>query len=122
MKRKLKDIVFGRTYGDIAVQHALRETLTELVKDLTPETIHAEEVDIVLTIDGVEYNHEKFFKMLSEAYFKHVQKAAKDLIIEKTLDSVDELRNSLEILRGKVEGLGDNIDRDMRVLRKNIKE
>ena len=31
MKRKIKEIVFGETTGDIAVQHSLGKTLDELV-------------------------------------------------------------------------------------------
>lgn len=76
MKRKIKDIVFGHTYGDIAVQHALGDTLDNLVRPLTPDNIHTEEVDIELKVNGIEVNHEEFFKMLSEVYFKKVKSCA----------------------------------------------
>lgn len=107
MKRLIKDIVFGYTYGDIAVQHALGDTLKNLVGPLTWNSIN-EEVDIELKVNGVEVNHEEFFKMLSEAYFKKVKSCAtkmfKDNIenFQQTLmncatECVNDLQNKVDL-------------------------
>ena len=118
MKRKIKDSVFGRTTGDIALQHCLGEALDTIVIDrLTSENIGTEEVDIVLTIDGKEYDHEEFFKHLSNNYSNYLKNQAKKLIVEDTLDKIDELKNSLEILTSQVNSLGDALD--MEFLKKN---
>lgn len=111
MKRKIEDIVFGRTYGDVAVQYALGEALTDLVAQrINPDTVHTEEVDIVLTIDGVEYNHEEFFEMLSESYFKHVRNEVKKIMVEKTLDALSELETSIYDMKNHLDDLSNKID------------
>lgn len=119
MKRKIKEIVFGETTGDIAVQHSLGETLEELVLNrLSSENIQTEEVDIVLTIDGKEYDHEKFFKLLADNYFKYLKTQAEKLIVEETMDKISSLKDSLDLLNSKVEALRDNIDFDMRIIKR----
>ena len=123
MKRKIKEIVFGETTGDIAVQHSLGETLDELVINrISSENIQTEEVDIVLTIDGKEYNHEEFFKHLSDNYFKYLRMQAEKLIVEETMDKISDLKNSLDLLNSKVESLRDNIDFDMRIIKRTEDE
>ena len=120
MKRKIKEIVFGETTGDIAVQHSLGKTLDELVINrLSSENIQTEEVDIVLMIDGKEYDHEEFFKHLSDNYFKYLKTQAEKLIVEETVDKISDLKYSLDLLNSKVEALRDNIDFDMRIIKKN---
>ena len=119
MKRKIKEIVFGETTGDIAVQHSLGKTLEELVINrISSENIQTEEVDIVLTIDGKEYDHEKFFKLLSDNYFKYLRMQAEKLIVEETMDKISDLKDSLSLLNSKVEALRDNIDFDMRIIKR----
>lgn len=123
MKRKIKEIVFGETTGDIAVQHSLGKTLEEIVINrLSSENIQTEEVDIVLTIDGKEYDHEKFFKHLSDNYFKYLRTQVEKLIVEETADKISDLKNSLELLSSKVESLRDNIDFDMRIIKRSENE
>lgn len=117
MKRKIKDISFGTTFGDVAVQNALGDTLMDLVSELTPENINTKEVDIVLTINGKEYNHEEFFSNLVEHYFDHVQKHAENILVEETTDKIDELKNTLEILRDGVDGLRDKLACEFRFLK-----
>ena len=123
MKRKIKEIVFGETTGDIAVQHSLGETLDELVINrISSENIQTEEVDIVLTIDGKEYDHEEFFKHLSDNYFKYLKMQAEKLIVEETMDRISDLKYSLDLLNSKVEALRDNIDFDMRIIKRTENE
>ena len=123
MKRKIKEIVFGETTGDIAVQHSLGKTLEELVINrLSSENIQTEEVDIVLTIDGKEYDHEKFFKHLADNYFKYLKTQAEKLIVEETMDKISDLKDSLDLLNSKVEALRDNIDFDMRIIKRTENE
>ena len=119
MKRKIKEIVFGETTGDIAVQYSLGKTLDELVINrISSENIQTEEVDIVLTIDGKEYDHEEFFKHLSDNYFKYLKTQAEKLIVEETMDKISGLKDSLDLLNSKVEALRDNIDFDMRIIKR----
>ena len=92
-KRKIKDIVFGSTYGDIAVQYALGRTLDDLVRPLCPDNIQTEEVDIELKVNGVEVDHEEFFKMLSEVYFKKVKSCATKMFMDNMEDFQQTLMN-----------------------------
>jgi hypothetical protein len=92
-KRKIKDIVFGSTYGDIAVQYALGKTLDDLVRPLCPDNIQTEEVDIELKVNGVEVDHEEFFKMLSEVYFKKVKSCATKMFMDNMEDFQQTLMN-----------------------------
>ena len=92
-KRKIKDIVFGSTYGDIAVQYALGRTLDDLVRPLCPDNIQTEEVDIELKVNGVVVDHEEFFKMLSEVYFKKVKSCATKMFMDNMEDFQQTLMN-----------------------------
>lgn len=92
-KRKIKDIVFGSTYGDIAVQYALGSTLDDLVRPLCPDNIQTEEVDIELKVNGVVVDHEEFFKMLSEVYFKKVKSCATKMFMDNMEDFQQTLMN-----------------------------
>lgn len=106
-KRKIKDIVFGNTYGDIAVQYALGNTLDNLVRTLSPETIRTEEVDIELKVNGVEVDHEEFFKMLSEVYFKKVNSCA----VKMFKNNMESFQQSLRCLATQcVNDLKDKVD------------
>lgn len=96
MKRKIKDIVFGTTEADIAIAHCLEGCLTDMVQELDHETLQTKELDIVLTIDGKEYNHELFFKHLSDYYFNYIKNQAKQMLIQDTLDKITFIQNALE--------------------------
>ena len=120
MKRKIKDIVFGTEVGDIALGHALGETLTEKVKALSPENIQEAEVDIVLTVDGKEVDVMLFFKHLSDSYFNYVGKAAKRLISEEITEKLTNLQNVVVNATEKIESISNNIDWDIKVLKSNL--
>lgn len=94
MKRKIKDIVYGRTHGDIAVSYALNEVLTEMLSCIENRE---SEIDIQLLINGTEYNHEIFFEHLSEKYFAYLKNKAEELIEEK-LDILKNTYNKLETI------------------------
>lgn len=117
-KRKIKDIVFGNTYGDIAVQYALGTTLDDLVRPLTPDNIHTEEVDIELKVNGVEVDHEEFFKMLSEVYFKKVKSCATKMFKDNMADFQQTLMNyateCVNDLKYKVDSAYQEYERDVR--------
>lgn len=119
MKRKIKDIAFGTEVGDIAVGHALGETLREMVLSLSPENIQEAEVDIVLTVDGKEVDVMTFFKHLSDSYFNYVGKAAKRLISDEITEKLTDLQNVVVDATNKIECLADNIDWDIKVLKTN---
>ena len=59
-----------------------------------------------------------FFKHLSDNYFKYLKTQAKKLIVEETMDKISDLKNSLDLLNSKVESLSDNIDYDMRIIKR----
>lgn len=120
MKRKIKDISYGTTFGDVAVQNALGDTLMDLVSELTPGNINTEEIDIVLTINGKEYNHEEFFSNLVKHYLDHVQEYAEKILVEETTDKIDDLKDSLEILRAEVDGLRDKLGYEFRFLKADL--
>lgn len=117
-KRKIKDIVFGNTYGDIAVQYALGSTLDDLVRPLCPDNIHTEEVDIELKVNGVEVDHEEFFKMLSEVYFKKVKSCATKMFKDNMADFQQTLMNyateCVNDLKYKVDSAYQEYERDVR--------
>lgn len=117
-KRKIKDIVFGNTYGDIAVQYALGKTLDDLVRPLCPDNIHTEEVDIELKVNGVEVDHEEFFKMLSDVYFKKVKSCATTMFKDNMADFQQTLMNyateCVNDLKYKVDSAYQEYERDVR--------
>ena len=121
MKRKIKDIVFGTTEADIAIEHCLEGCLTDMVKGLDHETLQTKEVDIVLTIDGKEYNHELFFKHLSDNYFHYVKQQAKQMIIQDTIDKIQDLQNTLDDMTNKIDSFNSNMDYEMHFFIKNKK-
>lgn len=119
MKRKLKDIALGTEVGDIAVGHALGETLQEMALSLSPENIKEAEVDIVLTVDGKEVDVMLFFKHLSDSYFNYVGKEAKRLIADEITEKLTDLQNVVVDATNKIECLSNNIDWDIKVLKTN---
>ena len=122
MKRKIRDIVFGTTEADIAIAHCLEDSLTDMVKELDHETIQTKELDIVLTIDGKEYNHELFFKHLSDHYFNYIKNQAKQMLIQDTIDKIIDVQNTLENMKNKIDCLNSNINYEMQFFTKNKKE
>lgn len=122
MKRKIKDIVFGITEADIAISHCLEDCLTDMVQELDHETLQTKEVDIVLTIDGKEYNHELFFKHLSDNYFTYLKKQVKQMLIQDTIDKIQFVQNALEDMKNQIDCFNSNIDYDMEIFIKNKKE
>lgn len=116
-KRKIKDIVFGSTYGDIAVQYALGSTLDDLVRPLCPDNIQTAEVDIELKVNGVEVDHEEFFKMLSEVYFKKVKSCATKMFMDNMEDFQQTLMNHatecVNDLKYKVDSAYNEYKRDI---------
>lgn len=114
-KRKIKDIVFGSTYGDIAVQYALGSTLDDLVRPLCPDNINTEEVNIELKVNGVEVDHEEFFKMLSEVYFDKVKSCATEMFKDNMEDLQQNLMNyatkCVNDLKNKVDSAYDEYER-----------
>lgn len=125
-KRKIKDIVFGNTYGDIAVQYALGSTLDDLVRPLCPDNIHTEEVDIELKVNGVEVDHEEFFKMLSEVYFKKVKSCATKMFKDNMEDFQQTLMNyateCVNDLKYKVDSAYEEYERGIEKELNSIKE
>lgn len=125
-KRKIKDIVFGSTYGDIAVQHALGSTLDELVRPLCPDNIQTAEVDIELKVNGVEVDHEEFFKMLSEVYFKKVKSCATKMFMDNMEDFQQTLMNyateCVNDLKYKVDSAYEEYERGIEKEWNSIKE
>ena len=121
MKRKIKDIVFGITEADVAIAHCLENCLTDMVKELDHDTLQTKEVDIVLTIDGKEYNHELFFKHLSEHYFAYIKKQAKEMLLQDTIDKIQFVQNALEDMKNQIDCLNCNIDYEMQFFIDNKK-
>ena len=60
---------------------------------MCPDNIHTEEVDIELKVNGVEVDHEEFFKMLSEVYFKKVKSCATKMFMDNMEDFQQTLMN-----------------------------
>lgn len=121
MKRKIKDIVFGTTEADIAISHCLEGCLVDMIKEFDHETLQTKEVDIVLTIDGKEYNHELFFKHLSDKYFHYMKGQVKQMLIQDTIDKIQFIQNALEDMKNQIDCLNSNIDYEMEFLQKSMK-
>ena len=64
MKLKLRDIVLDHHPAYVAMDYALGETLTKMVRDLAgTEELHEKELDVQLLIDGKEYDLKNFFQL-----------------------------------------------------------
>lgn len=120
MKRKIRDIVFGNSEGDIALGHALEGCLTDMILEIPEDERETREVDIVLTIDGKEIDHELFFKHLSDNYFKYLKNVARELYTKEAKDALTDLINAAQTAQTKIESIDENISWDIEVLKRNL--
>lgn len=117
MKLKLKDIVLDPHPAHVAIDYALGETLTKMVKDLAgTEELHEKELDVQLLIDGKEYDLKNFFQSLSDNYFKHLGDTAKKILFKDAEDTISRLQLSLHEIETKLDSINNDISYDMKVI------
>ena len=117
MKLKLKDIVLDPHPAHVAIDYALGETLTKMVKDLAgTEELHEKELDVQLLIDGKEYDLKNFFQSLSDNYFKHLGDTAKKILFKDAEDTISSLHSTLYEIESKLDSINDDLSCDMKVI------
>ena len=117
MKFKLKDIVLDYHPAHVAIDYALGETLTEMVRDLAgTEELHEKELDIQLLVDGKEYDIKNFFQYLSDSYFKHLANKAKSVLFKDAEEAISRLRSTLYEMETKLDSINDTIAWDMKMI------
>lgn len=117
MKLKLKDIVLDYHPAYVAIDYALGETLTKMVKDLAgTEELHEKELDVQLLIDGKEYDLKNFFQLLSDNYFKYLGETAKKILFKDAEDTISRLHSSLNEIETKLDSINNDISWDMKVI------
>lgn len=117
MKLKLKDIVLDPHPAHVAIDYAMGETLTKMVKDLAgTEELQKKELDVQLLIDGKEYDLKSFFQSLSDNYFKHLGDTAKKILFKDAEDTISSLHSTLYEIESKLDSMNDNLSYDMKVI------
>lgn len=117
MKLKLKDIVLDPHPAHVAIDYAMGETLTKIVKDLAgTEELHEKELDVQLLIDGKEYDLKNFFQSLSDNYFKYLGNTSKKILFKEAEDTISRLHSSLNEIETKLDSINNDISWDMKVI------
>ena len=117
MKLKLKDIVLDPHPAHVAIDYAMGETLTKMVKDLAgTEELRNKELDIQLLIDGKEYDLKNFFQSLSDNYFKHLGDTAKKILFKDAEDTISSLHSTLYEIESKLDSITTDLSYDMKVI------
>jgi hypothetical protein len=112
MKFKLKDLVNTQN-NDIVGHlflHCIDRDFAKAHKFISDEDFHNKEIDITLTIDGQEFDIRHWLEHFKEYYFYYVKRRAQQIVSEKLSNRCDEIADSLNMLKGKLENIESNID------------
>lgn len=114
MKFKLKDLVDTRN-NDIVGHlflHCIDSDFANAHKFISDEDFHSKEIDITLKIDGQEFDIRPWLEQFKEDYFYYVKREARRMLSEKLSNRCDEISDTLNILKEKLENIESNIDWD----------
>ena len=120
MKFKLKDLVNTQN-NDIVGHlflHCIDRELAEAHKFISDEDFHSREIDITLKIEGKEYDIRPWLEQFKEDYFYYVKREAKRIVSEKLSNRCEEIADSLNMLKVKLESIESNIDWDEDITKK----
>lgn len=114
MEFKLKDLVDTRT-NDIVGHlflHCIDRDFANTHKFLNDDDFQNKTIDITLTIDGQEFDIKPWLEQFKEDYFYYVKREAKKLVSEKLSNRCDEISETLNTLKEKLDNIESNIDWD----------
>ena len=118
MKFKLKDLVDTSNHDIVGhlFLHCIDSDFANAHKFISDEDFNNKEIDITLTIDGQEFDIRSWLEQFKEDYFYYVKREAKRLVSEKLSNRCDEIADSLNMLKEKLENIEANIDWDTSLL------
>ena len=111
MKFKLKDLVDTRK-DDIVGHlflHCIDSDFAKEHKFISDEDFNSREIDITLTIDDQEFDIRPWLEQFKEDYFYYVKREAQRIVSEKLSNRCDEIAESLNTLKEKLENIESNI-------------
>lgn len=120
MKFKLKDLVDTRK-DDIVGHlflHCIDRDFAKAHKFINDEDFHSREIDITLTIDGQEFDIQPWLEQFREDYFIYVKRAAQNIVSEKLSNRCEEISETLNNLKEKLESAESCINYDEILIKK----
>lgn len=114
MKFKLKDLVNTQN-NDIVGHlflHCIDSDFANAHKFISDDDFHSREIDITLKIEGQEFDIRPWLEQFKEDYFYYVKREAQRLVSEKLSNKCDEIADTLNLLKEKLENIESNIDWD----------
>lgn len=114
MEFKLKDLVNTQN-NDIVGHlflHCIDREFAKLHAFISDEDFESRTIDITLTIDGQEFDIQPWLEQFKEDYFTYVKRAAQQIVSEKLSNRCDEIAETLNILKEKIESAESNINWD----------
>lgn len=113
MEFKLKDLVDTRNdiVGHLFL-HCIDRDFANAHKFISDEDFNNRTIDITLTIDGQEFDIRPWLEQFKEDYFTYVKISAQNIISEKLSNRCEEIAETLNNLKEKIENAESNIDWD----------
>lgn len=111
MKFKLKELV-NRASNDIVGHlflHCIDSDFANAHKFISDEDFNSREIDITLTVEGQEFDIRPWLEQFKEDYFYYVKREAQRIVSEKLSNRCDEIAESLNTLKEKLENIESNI-------------
>ena len=112
MKFKLKDLVDTRN-NDIVGHlflHCIDRDFAKAHKFISDEDYNSKEIDITLKIDGQEFDIRPWLEHFREEYINYVKREAQRIVSKKLSNRCDEISDTLNMLKEKLEHIESNID------------
>ena len=114
MEFKLKDLVDTRK-DDIVGHlflHCIDSDFANEYKFISEEDFNNKTIDIRLTIDGREFDIQPWLEQFRENYFTYVKRAAQNIVSEKLSNRCEEIAETLNNLKEKLESAESCINWD----------
>lgn len=114
MKFKLKELV-NRASNDIVGHlflHCIDSDFANAHKFISDEDFNSREIDITLTVEGQEFDIRPWLEQFKEDYFYYVKREANRIVSEKLSNRCEEMAETLNILKEKLENAESNINWD----------
>ena len=114
MKFKLKDLIDTRK-NDIVGHlflHCIDREFANLHKFISDEDFDNRTIDITLNIDGQEFDIRPWLEQFRKDYFFYVKRSSQRIVSEKLSNRCDEIAETLNILKEKIESAESNINWD----------
>ena len=114
MEFKLKDLVDTRKKDIVGhlFLHCIDRDFAKDHKFISDEDFNNRTIDITLTIDGQEFDIRPWLEHFKEEYFKYVKRSAQNIVSEKLSNRCEEIAETLNNLKNKIELAESNIDWD----------